>query len=294
MPQKCEHCGEYLATKCSLKSHQETAQYCLNIQKRKGLEPKYTEYKCDCGHVFTLKRNFTRHKTRCKFIPSSLSENQTITAINERSISIVNNTINTVNNTVNNILIDVHPFTINQLTADDIVSKLTPVITKEVMKLGINSITELIIELLLKNDGKYCYWCTDKSRKQFKMLISSDGEVSIRDDPNALNLRTIMSFPLKTITLPFAAEKNAAKTAVETYEEIRNLKLEGSSFISALASALPKTPDGIDPQIKAKAELEASNPEKLELIARLEKQLDANQRRKRMIAMGFDSDYSFE
>jgi hypothetical protein len=59
--------------------------------------------------------------------------------------------------------------------------------------------------------------------------------------------------------------------------------------MTALASALPKNPEGIDPQIQARAELEASDPEKLEQIAKLEKQLEENKRRKK--EMDLDRSY---
>ena len=284
MPYKCEHCGESFSTNRSLKSHQKSARYCLQIQNRKGLNPECEEYTCNCGRSFTSKRNLSKHKTKCEF---DNDEKLQQTVVNNGGI--VNNIINN-NGTINNILVDVHPFTIDHLTSEYIVSKLTPVITKEVMKAGINPLTELIIELLLKNDGKYCYWCTDKSRKQFKMLINSDGEVSVKDDPNALNLRTIISFPLKLITLPFASDTKAGKSTLETYDEIQNIRLQGSSFMTALASALPKSPDGIDPHIKARAELEASDPEKLAQIAKMEKQLEINKRRKRLAEMGIHDD----
>jgi hypothetical protein len=220
MPNKCEYCNENFSTNRSLKLHQKTARYCLQIQQNRGLKTECEEYKCNCGHVFTVKGSFVRHKKKCNFTEDEDSK-QTIIINNGTVNNIVNNTIN------NNIRIDVHPFTVDQLTSKYIISKLTPVITKEVMKAGISPITELIIELLLKNDGKYCYWCTDKSRKQFKMLINSDGEMSIKDDPNAFNLRTIISFPLKLITLPFAADKKASQSTIDTYNELQNIRLQG-------------------------------------------------------------------
>jgi hypothetical protein len=288
MPYKCSHCGEFFSATCSLKSHQKSARYCLDIQKRNGLDPKYEEYRCECGNTFTLKGNFTKHKVRCNFIRSSENTDEktpTQIAVNQGTI---NNTINHINNnTVNNtiILADSGPFTIHKLTEDYIISKLTPVITKEVMKSGINSITELIIELLLINDGKYCYWCTDKSRKQFKMLISSDGEVSVKDDPNAVSLRTIMSIPLRLITLPLVSNKNTPKAMIATYDEIKKIDKEGSEFMTALASALPRTPDGLDPQTKAIADANRS-PANLKKIEELEAKLEFNKKRRALLDSG--------
>jgi len=291
MPHKCEHCGEYFSAKCSLKLHQKSAKYCLEIQKDKGLNLDCEEYKCDCGHVFALKGNLTKHKTRCKFMFDEKEESKQTVIINKGTVNNINNTISGNNNTINNIHVDVHPFTVDKLTSEYIISKLTPVITKEAMKAGAGHITELIIELLLKNDGKYCYWCTDRSRKQFKMLINSDGEVSVKDDPNAINLRTIMSFPLRFMTLPFAADKNAGKSVMDTHEEFRDLKVNGDGWVTTLSSGLPKTPNGVDPQIMARAELEATDPEKLKQMVRLEEQVKSNKRRMRMAKIGiFDED----
>jgi len=295
MSRKCEYCEELFSTNRALKSHQKSAQYCIQIQKRMGLDPKCEEYMCNCGQKFTIKGSLTRHKAKCKVVENEESK-QTIIIDNRTINNITNNTINnnisnTLNhNTINNIHVDVHPFTIDKLTSEYIISKLTPVITKEAMKAGVGHITELIIELLLKNDGKYCYWCTDKSRKQFKMLINSDGEISVKDDPNAINLRSIMSFPLKFITLPFAADKKAGKSVMDTHEEFRDLKMNGDGWVTSLSSGLPKTPDGVDPQIMARAELEAADPEKLEQMAKLEEQVKLNKRRMRMAKMGITDD----
>jgi hypothetical protein len=300
MPHKCEHCGEYFSAACSLKLHQKSARYCLDIQRSNGIDVSVEEYTCDCGEVFTLKGSFTRHKTRCRFVPSEDAKepNHSSISINNGNINngtnngtIINNSI--VNNTI--IVSDVSPFTIHQLTDDYVASKLTPVITKEVMKLGMTAVTELIIELLLMNDGRYCYWCTDKSRKKFKMLINSDGEINVKNDPNALSLRTVMSVPLKRIAVKLAAaDKNATKSIMQTYEEIKNLKLEGSSFVTALASALPPSPDGVDPKIKEMSELSESDPKIMKEIEELEKQVALNQRHKSLRQSDPWSDYTFD
>jgi hypothetical protein len=291
MSYKCQHCGEHLSAARSLKSHQKSARYCLEIQQSNGLKVEIEEYKCDCGEVFTFKSSFTRHRARCKRFDR---DEKQLPTTNQKNINngTINNTINHINNnTVNNtiILADTGPFTIHKLTEDYIISKLTPVITREVLKSGINSITELIIELLLINDGKYCYWCTDKSRKQFKMLINSDGEVSVKDDPNAVSLRTIMSIPLRLITLPLVSNKNTPKTMMATYDEIKKLESEGGGFMNALASALPRTPDGLDPQTRAIAEANKS-PSNMKKIEELEAKLEMNRRRKMLIDAGANED----
>jgi hypothetical protein len=296
MSHQCEHCNERFSAARSLKLHQKSARYCLDIQKSNGVVATYDEYTCDCGEVFTLKSSFTRHKTRCRFTPEEDAKEyeQSSVTINNGNINngtIINNSI--VNNTI--IVSDVSPFTIHQLTDDYVASKLTPVITKEVMKLGMTAVTELIIELLLMNDGRYCYWCTDKSRKKFKMLINSDGEINVKNDPNALSLRTVMSVPLKRIAVKLAAaDKNATKSIMQTYEEIKNLKLEGSSFVTALASALPPSPDGVDPKIKEMSELSESDPKIMKEIEELEKQVALNQRHKSLRQSDPWSDYTFD
>jgi hypothetical protein len=173
MPVECEHCGEMLATRSGLTVHQNSALYCVQIQTRKGLKVNIEQYECTCGEVFTRKSNLTRHRGRCsrnKHPPESKHDAATVDR-NVMDSKVDNNGIININNgTVNNITVNIQPFTINHLTTDRIISTLTPVITKEVMKAGIGPIVEAVIEVLLKNDGRYCYWCTDKSRKQFKML----------------------------------------------------------------------------------------------------------------------------
>lgn len=268
MPIECEHCGEIFTTRSSLSVHQNSALYCVRIQTQKGLEVHVEQYECACGEVFTRKSNLTRHRNRCsrnrQVAGIEHDENHATTVIDSKIIDSKvdnNGTININNGTVNNITVNIQPFTINHLTTDRIISTLTPVITKEVIKAGIGPIVEAVIEVLLKNDGRYCYWCTDKSRKQFKMLFDSDGKPIIRDDPNAKNLRTILSIPLQLILGPYVTDRKSSKSLKETFNEVSSLKVDGAGFITALASALPKSPDGDIDELMRRVENDEKNPE---------------------------------
>lgn len=187
----CQFCKSSLSSKQKLKIHQETAQYCLNIQGKFGEVEKIQEAnKCaNCKQSYSDKYNLKRHMKTC--IINNLVVNNTI---NNISCCTINQTVN------NNITINTSkPFTMTDLTREYILERLTPVITKEIVKAGISAITELVVEVLLQKDGKYCYYCTDKSRKKFVMLIDHEGQLIEQKDPNAQCLRSVLIIPLQTI-----------------------------------------------------------------------------------------------
>ena len=170
---------------------------------------------------------------------------------------VINSNNPTTNNiTINQTITPAKRFTMSDLTPSYITERLTPVITKEICKSGIGAITELMVEVLLQKDGKYCYYCSDKSRKKFMMLIDHEGKVIEEKDPNAQCLRSIISIPLEEIVSEIA-KKHSIKSIQKTYKEVSELKRDGQEFSTALASVLPCDADGIPESMKA--QIEAAN-----------------------------------
>jgi hypothetical protein len=179
----CEYCNQEFTKKRALDLHQKTAKYCIELQRTKGLSVIDVDiFKCECGEEYTRKSSLKRHQKSC----SLAKEGTIVKMVNNIDKSIVNHCdINIVgdhnsfinsNNTfnINNNITMPSTFTIHDLTDDWIVSKLTSVISQEIIKKGIEAITELIVQVVLNRNGQYCYWCTDKSRQKFRMMINHE------------------------------------------------------------------------------------------------------------------------
>lgn len=270
MSYNCQFCNSSLSSKQKLKNHQETAQYCLKIQGKSQELVKIQEAnRCPgCNQSYSDKYNLKRHMKTCE---SCEINNLTI-----------NNTVNnltgcTINQTINNITINTSkPFTMSDLTREYILERLTPVITKEIVKAGMAAITELIVEVLLQKDGKYCYYCTDKSRKKFVMVIDHQGQIIEEKDPNAQCLRSVLTIPLQTLVASVAS-KHDLKSIQETYNNVVELKRDGSVFNTTLASALPCDPDGVPECMKARIEAETSDIKALQHLEDMDKLIKKKQ-----------------
>lgn len=73
MSHDCDYCDESFSSSSCLKRHQDTSQYCLDIQKAKGIEVSPSKHECECGTVFTLKSNMNRHQRSVRIILISLA-----------------------------------------------------------------------------------------------------------------------------------------------------------------------------------------------------------------------------
>lgn len=256
----CEYCETVLSSSQNLTLHQSSAQYCIEIQRSKGIITEFICYVCECGSSHSQKSNFKRHQKTCKNRNKLSNMDQNISHGQGISQNIGQNIGQTINQTINQTNIDqssniytvnntIKAFTIQDLTNEYIIAKLTPVITKEICKSGIGAITEIIVQTLLQRDGKYCYYCTNSSKKKFAMLIDHEGRVIENNDPNALYLRSILSIPLMEI-VGIVVEKNTTEKTVQTHEDIENLDIDGKTFTCALAATLPNSPEGMHEALK--------------------------------------------
>ncbi len=198
--------------------------------------------------------------------------------------TIINIGTNTVNNTINmNVNITPsRPFTMKDLTKDYIIATLAPVLTKEIIRSGMGAITELIVDVLLQKDGKYCYYCTNKRDKKFTMLIDHEGQVIHEKDPNAQCLRSILCIPLQKLVGEIAS-RNEEKKVISAVGEISELKRDGAAFSVALASILPADPDGIPESMKKMIE-DAENDPEAEALEEQRRKLFQRMKKKEILA----------
>lgn len=279
MPYICEFCNKELSSKHSMNIHNATAKYCIDLRKAKGINVSNmeTNFSCPCGKKYTRNWSLHRHQINCNIAKKSLNneedsnEDKNSKSISIPSVNIVNNednknnssninngTINTnsnntnintnSNNTTNNIInINTNLFTMENLTQDWIVEKLTPVLTQAVLKQGINAVVELIIQVVLNRDGHYCYWCTDRSRQKFRMLLNHDGEAISKEDPDSRSLRSLITIPLLMVINPLMPPINYNKTPTKLdriYNSFKNLDSTTSDdFNKSLARKLPNNSD---------------------------------------------------
>lgn len=235
MVKTCEFCDTSFSSKRCLTRHQQTSEYCINIQKEIGLNPIVELFSCICSKEFTLKYNLEQHKKTCKKLNTGNTKNKT--------------SINTSSN---------NRFTISDLNRKYIIDTLEPLLTTNIIKSGIGSVIQIITEILLQRNGKYCYYCTDKSRKKFVMLVNIDGKTVEQKDPNAHCLRYILTIPLQLIVGNIA--KNVQiKSIHTTYKHIEEMKTDGSVFTTKLATLLPSDPEGIPDCMKSRIEEEKDN-----------------------------------
>ncbi len=251
----CQFCHETFTRKLNLDRHQRTTSYCLALQ---GKNQK--AYKCEhCGGSYTRQDSLTKHQKTC----GVSAVNMTNTGVIINHLDTLNQTINqTVNMNVN--ITPARPFTMKDLTKDYILTRLAPVLTKEIIKSGMGAITELIVDVLLQKDGKYCYYCTNKRDKKFTMLIDHEGQVIHERDPNAQCLRSILCIPLQKLVGEIAS-KHEEKKVVAAVGEISELRRDGGAFSVALASILPADSDGVPESMKRMIEDAENDPEAVEL-----------------------------
>ncbi len=272
MPYVCEFCHTSISSTRHLKAHQTSAQYCLAIQGKdkeiKTIEQKNTCVQCNSS--YSTKSSLNRHMTKCTV---------TQTAQNINNGIIINN-IGTQNNTVNINMAPSKPFTMADLTKEYIIATLAPVLTKEIVRSGMGAITELIVDVLLQKDGKYCYYCTNKRDKKFTMLIDHEGQIIHEKDSNAQCLRSIICIPLQRLVGELISKHDERKMQ-NTFEEVKEIKRDGSCFSVALASTLPADADGIPASMKRIIENVENDPEALELEKKA-KDMEMRWRRKRI------------
>lgn len=294
MPYRCQYCNQEFTRKNNLHTHQKTTFYCLQLQGKNHIVDNIrTEHICStCDQSFSNKSNLRYHIK--KFHTNTNSENIIQSNNTDNNHSFNNNitNIDTLNVTINNNT--TKQFTLSDLTPTLITSLLKPVITKKVLSEGMPSVTNVIIDVLLQRDGKYCYYCTDKSRKVFKMLLNQEGEVIESVDPNATHIRTLITQPLRKIVGDIENIQNKndpiKKTKEEltkeelynlTCREIINLRNEAESFKTAMANNLPPSSDGLHPAARAQQEAFEKYYEELEKqIEKDEKKRELEKKRK--------------
>ncbi len=269
---ECEFCHTILSTKQKLIVHQNTAQYCLSA-RGKDEEVKEIARQNICRHCsgsYSTKGNLNRHMKSC-----GVTNNTFNAQVNTFNGPVTNNLTQTININV----APSKPFTMADLSKEYILATLAPVLTKEIVKAGMGAITELIVDILLQKDGKYCYYCTNKRDKKFTMLIDHEGQIIHEKDPNAQCLRSILCIPLQRLVGELAV-KHEEKRVSSAFKEIVELRRDGGAFSSALASILPANAEGIPESMKKRIEEAENDPEMVELERMgIEIQKRANQKR---------------
>lgn len=244
MTYTCDFCGTEFNKKNNLIGHLKTALYCLDIQKKKGLNIDIISHKCKCEKIFSTKTNLNKHMKICKISQSAnINSDTTNTKINNDLPDTMKNDIDTV-------------FTISDINPESIGSVLKPVITKKSLSEGITVVINIIINVLLQRNNKYCYYCTDRSRKIFKMLVRQGEKIVEQVDANVIYVRALIIQPLFEILHDIEKTQNKNEDIYNeeiykiTCQEIINLKNDAKLFKNILSNILPASYEGIYQGIK--------------------------------------------
>lgn len=194
----CVFCKKEFKTKQNVKTHQKTAKYCLEIQKKleKNKIKKEKEYfSCEyCGERFTYKHRLYSHYGSCKEKIITEKDKQTESIIMEKDKQIeelkkmvisLQNTISDIaknpksitnnnHNHTNNIVVN-NSLNLNDI--DRIQNVLDEHLDGNVLCNGQKGLAKMIYEkLLIGEDGKSIYKCVDPSRQNFE-YVNEEGKV---------------------------------------------------------------------------------------------------------------------
>jgi len=174
MNNKCEFCNKSFSTKSNLKAHQKNAKYCLEIQKSKEIkiEERIRE-KVMKEYEFKMYKQKEEYERKIEKLEATIKE-LSLEAIKRPT---------KISNTTNNVL-NLTPFDMDD--ADMIKDKISQFYNLEYFMKGKRGVAEFTKDkLLLDNDGKLKYVCSDPSRMIFKYK-DKDGQV--RKDLKATRL----------------------------------------------------------------------------------------------------------
>lgn len=262
----CSHCNYQFSTKRSLNRHKKTAIYCLKIQKSLGIEAEEMAHKCNCGYKCYRKHQLTQHQVNCKTITNNTVNN-------------ISGNNNTVNNNNINITVNIDKITLSDFTNEKIISLLKPILNLEIIKSGMSAITEIIVTILFQ-DGRYIYYCTDKTRKVFRMLVNDKGEEITKIDSDAIFLRKLLVIPLRSLVKEIIGNDESEELQ-KTYNEVKSLCTEGKNFTNDLANFLPSSSESMpDSLLKI---LEENENQKLILDQRDEKEVLEKEKKKQAL-----------
>jgi hypothetical protein len=221
---ECHYCQKVFGTKGNLKTHQETARYCLS--SRSSINEKF---KCNyCDKLLSSKQILELHMEKCagkviydekdiqikslqiilkdkdeqikeyrdhiKGLLSQLKELTTHAIENPGNISYVQNNKTIQSNSIKNVenmTLNMVPMNISQ---ENLVKVIEEKFTETHLLKGQQGLAKFMIDnVLITPDKKYLMKCTDPSRRIFIYL---DDNGNIVKDVNANNLTEIISKPL--------------------------------------------------------------------------------------------------
>ena len=196
---ECYYCKNVLKTKSSLKQHQKSAKYCLQIQGKK----EKISFPCtNCSKVFTLKCSLVRHTKICNGSSESLKETvrslreslhisnakledalrrekELMKAYEKLAAISANKSTTTNNNTTNTLNLGVF-----DKTQDDIKRIVDEKYNRDYLIQGQLGVAKFTHKHVLEGEDKEqapVYLITDKSRGNGKYKIS---ETEVVSDPN--------------------------------------------------------------------------------------------------------------
>jgi hypothetical protein len=262
----CEFCNKVLSSKWALKTHKETAKYCLSIQEKTEVAIKQSTFTCErCLRDFCT-TNKSRHMKRCNSSISKIKEQgNEITSLKEialenvalkeqvkqlqtelrlckefadrdagRLFEIAKQPKTTNNKTTNKVSI----LTPLDLSAERLKELVEANFTNSHLLEGQKGVARFTVEHVIKDEnGKLQYICTDPARHTFRF---KEGDTEIKDI-RGKRLSSALAPPVmdKTGRLGMQAIKeNPDMFCVysDSQQSIRDMRDDDAEFRGELAS----------------------------------------------------------
>ncbi len=273
---ECQFCNKTLSSKSALTYHQKTAKFCLKVQGKNNAEK---EYKCVCGKTYNNKHHFEDHDKSCtmkdqilyfqkriKYLEKFEQKNKELEEKNkeleklvcklEGSIDVYtkehgtlmdiakqpkNNTTTTNTSTSNKVLNIKAPLDFEDKT---LIENALSNYNLDYFLDGQKGLARFLADtILLDEENKYKYLCTDLGRGIFKYL---DKVGNVQKDFEAKKLTNYLvgsgikekasDISEEWIGKDSRADKNKIEIALEKNSEVNSLDKNNQIFKKELAS----------------------------------------------------------
>ena len=267
---ECEYCNKIFKSKYNLKTHQQTAKYCLKIQNKSNIKT-ITKFMCDwCGKYFTTKRWLTNHLHSCidyrvstetqeyknkiqlleDQLENKLDEKDSIILELKEKIVILeeryeylaktlalrptttNNNNTTTNNTVNLAVFDKSPEDIKRIVEEKF--------SKDYLIEGQKGCAQFVCDNIVENDvdGNKRYLITDKSRGNARYKLQ-DGNIVTDNGMNGLTNKLHPDIRNKSKSIMNNSEDALTNEKLFIgFQEVLSLEDDNSIFVKHMVKSL--------------------------------------------------------
>lgn len=227
---KCEFCANTFKDIYTVKKHQKTAKYCLEIQGKTNVEKENVEKLL--LKLTALATENTQLKAENTFLKAENEEFKKTIADIAKTPQTINNTTNT---TQNNLLM-LTPFELNRERFSNMIKES---FTKDYMIEGQKGVAKFAVDKLLRDEnGKLQYVCTDPSRQIYKFkTIEGEMERDVKARKLTKSIVEELKKKAQNITLQTVTDdSDVFMLLTNNFQDINDLEEDNAEFRNTLAS----------------------------------------------------------